>query len=163
GLWPAFRASRADLQPDLQAGARTMTPSRGIRWNALIAAQTTLSIVLVIAGALFGRSLSRLYAADVGVDKRQVMLVSIGAGMAGRDFQAADDARHQAVAVISQSLAQRYFSGVDPIGRHLRSDSTDIEVIGIAKDVPYEGMRAERELMLYRPQRQGGQLWGTFA
>jgi len=53
---------------------------------------------------------------------------------------------------------------VDPIGRHLRSDSTDIEVVGIAKDVPYEGVRSERELTLYRPQRQSSGVGvGTFA
>src|SRR4029434_1508278 len=77
GLWPALKASRADLLPDLQVGARTVTGSRGIGWNALIAAQTTLSIVLVIAAALFARSLAGLYSADVGVDKRHVMLVAI--------------------------------------------------------------------------------------
>jgi predicted permease len=238
GLWPALKASRADLQPDLQVGARTVTGSRGIRWTALIAAQTTLSVVLVVVGALFARSLARLNAADVGVDRRQVMLVAIGAGMAGarnvtsgvagdfyerlsaapgiqsvttamdlpfsgssyrarisvpgqtarddepvsfnfvgprffetmgmalpagRDFQASDDAQHQAVGVISRSLAQRYFRGMDPIGRHLQSGSADIEVVGVAKDIPYEGVRSERELTLYRPQRQGGQGAGTFA
>lgn len=239
GLWPALKASRSDLQPDLQAGARTLTGSRGRRWNALIAVQTTLSIVLVIAAALFARSLGRLYAADVGVDKRHVMLVVIGAGMnggsrsvtsaiandfgdrmsrtsgiqsvttamdlpfsgssyhagisvpgqpasdsdgvnfnfvgsrffetmgiplfRGRDFQASDDAGHPAVGIISESLARRYFSGTDPLGRHLRSDSTDVEVIGIARDVPYEGVRSERELTLYRPQKQGGQGAGTIA
>jgi hypothetical protein len=82
---------------------------------------------------------------------------------AGRDFQASDDAQHQAVGVISRSLAQRYFRGIDPIGRHLQSGSADIEVVGVAKDIPYEGVRSERELTLYRPQRQGGQGAGTFA
>jgi predicted permease len=237
GLWPALKASRADLHPDLQAGARIVTDSPATRWNPLIAAQTTLSVVLVIGAGLFARSLAGLYGADVGVDRRQVMLVTIGPGMtgdrnlasrvlgdfsdrlsnaagvqavttamdlpfsgssyrahisvpgltgsaddqvsfnfvgprffetmgvpllAGRDFLASDDARHPAVGVISRSLAQRYFEGADPIGRHLKSGSTDIEVVGVAKDVPYEGVRSERELVLYRPRRQDGQGAGTF-
>ena len=238
GLWPALKTSRANLQPNLQAGARTTTRARGQRWNTLIAAQATFSVVLVIAATLFGRSLAALYDADVGVDRRQVMLVALGPGMAGatsvtssavsdfysrlsgmpgvqsvttamdlpfsgssyhagisvpgqaasendgvnfnfvgprffetmgmsllagRDFQDSDDARHQAVGVISESLAQHYFAGVNPIGRRLTSDSVDVEVIGVAKNVPYEGMRSERELTLYRPRSQGGQGTGTFA
>ena len=243
GLWPALKASRADLQPDLQAGARSLAGSRMIRWNGLIAAQTALSIVLVIAATLFARSLGRLYAADVGVDKQHVTFVAVGAGvgpgmagarnapsgvlsdfydrlsgtpgiqsvttamdlpfggsasyqagvsvpgqptppdevvsynfvgprffetmgiplLAGRDFQASDDARHPAVGVISQSLAQRYFHGANPIGRHLQSNTADVEVVGLAKDVPYGGIRSERELVLYRPNRQGWQGAATFA
>lgn len=238
GLWPALKTSRANLQPNLQDGARTTTGARGQRWNTLVAAQTTLSVVLLIVATLFGRSLAGLYAADVGVDRRQVMLVALGAGMAGargvpprvlsdfsarlsgtpgvqsvttamdlpfsgssyhagisipgqaagaddgvnfnfvgprffetmgisllagRDFQDSDDGRHQAVGVISQSLAQHYFPGVSPIGRRLRSDSVEVEVVGVAKNVPYEGIRSERELTLYRPQKQGGQGGGMFA
>jgi hypothetical protein len=81
GLWPALKTSRANLQPNLQDGARTTTGARGQRWNTLVAAQTTLSVVLLIVATLFGRSLAGLYAADVGVDRRQVMLVALGAGM----------------------------------------------------------------------------------
>jgi predicted permease len=238
GFWPALKTSRANLQPNLQADARTTTGARGQHWNWLIAAQAALSVVLVSAAMLFGRSLAGLYAADVGVDRRQVMLVALGAGMAGargvpssvvsdfsgrlsgtpgvqsvttamdlpfsgssyyagisvpgqpaggddgvnfnfvgprffetmgiallagRDFQDSDDARHQAVGVISQSLAQHYFPGVNPIGRRLTSDSVEMEVVGLVKNVPYERIRSERELTLYRPQRQGGQGGGTFA
>jgi predicted lysophospholipase L1 biosynthesis ABC-type transport system permease subunit len=67
------------------------------------------------------------------------------------------------VGVISQSLARRYFTGVDPIGRHLRAGSADIELVGIAKAIPYEGVRSERELTLYRPRRQGAQGSDSFA
>jgi predicted permease len=243
GLWPALKASRAALQPDLQASARTLAGSRRMRGNTLIAAQTALSIVLVIAAALFVRSLARLYALDVGVNTQHVMLVAVGAGLgpgmpgarnvtpsvlsdfydrlsgtpgiqsvttamdlpfggsasyqagvsvpdqptppdevvsynfvgprffetmgiplpAGRDFQASDDARHPAVGVISQSLALRYFHGANPIGRHLQSNKGEVEVVGVAKDVPYDGVRSEREPVLYRPQRQGWQGASTFA
>ena len=83
GLWPALKASRADLQPDLQAGARTMTGSRSSRWNVLIAVQTTLSIVLVVAAALFTQKPDRAMLRGRRPRQRQVMIVTVGAGMAG--------------------------------------------------------------------------------
>jgi predicted permease len=231
GLWPALRASRTDLQAGLKAGVRTVARAWGTRWNVLIAVQAALSIVLVVAGALFGRSLARLYASDIGMAKGQVMFLSVGAGMvgaangrpaamdafydrlssapgitslstaldlpfrgassyladvsvldqpadahvhvgfnfvgarffqtlgipllAGRDIGETDDAGHPLVVVISQSLARRLFQTSNPIGRKLAAESKDIiEVVGVAKDVPYESVRSERELMLYRPARQ---------
>jgi len=239
GMWPALKASRADLQPDLQAGARTLTRGPASRSRGLIAAQTTLSIVLVVAAVLLARSLARLYRADLGLDKQHVMIVGIGFGLGGgrnpapvidelsarlsetsgvrsvtqmmdlpfggtsyragasvpghperaddqvgynfvgprffetmgipildgRDFRADDAARSRPVVIISRSLAARFFAGRSPIGEHLQVQeaATPAEIVGVAKDVPYDGVRAEHELVLYRPQRQAPLGAGTFA
>jgi putative ABC transport system permease protein len=74
--------------------------------------------------------------------------------IAGRDVQLSDDARSRPVAVISQSLASRYFPGRPPVGRRLQLGTVVVEIVGVAKDVPYAGVRRERELVVYRPYSQ---------
>ena len=75
--------------------------------------------------------------------------------IAGRDLQLSDDAGSRPVAVISQSLASRYFPGRPAVGAQLQSDAVVAEIVGVAKDVPYEGVRREREQVVYRPYSQG--------
>jgi hypothetical protein len=85
--------------------------------------------------------------------------------IAGRDFLPADDAQGRPVAVISESLARHYFAGRTVVGEHLQARDTLVEVIGVSKDIPYEGVRAEKEFVLYRLLSQAGQGIGagTFA
>jgi len=74
--------------------------------------------------------------------------------VAGRDVQRSDDARSPPVAVVSQSLAARYFAGRSPVGGRLQLGNVVAEIVGVARDVPYAGVRQERELVVYRPYAQ---------
>ena len=58
--------------------------------------------------------------------------------LSGRDFTVADSATAPKVAIISESLAQHYFQGENPVGRHFRftgEDGTDVEIVGVVKDI----------------------------
>jgi predicted permease len=60
GLWPALRATRADVNVELQEGGRGASPSgreSAVR-SVLIVAQLACSLVLLIAAGLFVRSLN---------------------------------------------------------------------------------------------------------
>jgi predicted permease len=60
GLWPALRATRADVNVELQESSRGASPSGGkstVR-SALTVAQLACSLVLLIAAGLFVRSLN---------------------------------------------------------------------------------------------------------
>ena len=83
GLWPALRASADGQQQHL----RTSTMSKAaVRQTAmLIAAQSALTVVLVAAGALFGRSLTALQAVDAGFQKQRVLLASVRPAVGGAD------------------------------------------------------------------------------
>jgi predicted permease len=76
----------------------------------------------------------------------------------GRGFSAADDRAAAPVAVISQSLAQRFFPGVDPIGRRIRQPDIDgpllREIVGVVGDVRRDGVRAAMEPETYVPFAQ---------
>lgn len=52
----------------------------------------------------------------------------------GRDFTAQDDASHPRVVVVNQALAQRFFPGLNPIGRKLRVNNDECTVVGLAQD-----------------------------
>ena len=88
------------------------------------------------------------------IAERTRWAVRDGLLIAGRDVQRSDDARSRPVAVISQSLASRYFPGRPPVGGRLQLGTVVAEIVGVAKDVPYAGVRRERELVVYRPYSQ---------
>ncbi len=52
----------------------------------------------------------------------------------GRDFSATDDSKANPVVIISQSMANKFFPGEDPIGKHITPGLTD----GVVKEVPRE-------------------------
>jgi putative ABC transport system permease protein len=62
----------------------------------------------------------------------------------GRDFTADDHAHASGVVIISEALAQRYWPGIDPIGKRLREvgagDGLWQSVVGVAADVKYRGL-----------------------
>jgi macrolide transport system ATP-binding/permease protein len=71
----------------------------------------------------------------------------------GRSFSALDLAQEARVAVVSESLARRYWPGEDPIGRRFHGGETSPyrEVIGIAKDVRSVYLWTSDEPYLYLP------------
>src|SRR5215469_12914785 len=77
--------------------------------------------------------------------------------LAGRDFNRSDSAKSQRVAVINQTLARKFFPGVNPVGHTFRPDGgarkldPPVEVIGIAKDAKYESVREETFPPVFRP------------
>jgi predicted permease len=78
--------------------------------------------------------------------------------LAGRDFELGDDERVPRLVVISNSVAQRYFRGEDPLGRQILLGGPygagTASIIGVAKDVRYTSLRADAPLMIYRSLRQ---------
>ena len=70
----------------------------------------------------------------------------------GRGFSEHDDQHGQRVAIISETLAQKFFPNQDPIGKRVGVDdkSADkIEIIGIARDIKYNSQREETEPLIY--------------
>ena len=80
--------------------------------------------------------------------------------LAGRTFGPQDTATSQKVAIITESVARDLFpAGVNPIGRHyfLGHDllpKTDVEVIGLVKDVKFGSLQEPQEYIDYIPNPQ---------
>ena len=80
GLAPALQAARVDVAPalkDVRAGAGSLRRSRLTAGQTLVVAQLVLSLVLLVAAGLFGRTLSKLHAIELGFDRDNVLLFAI--------------------------------------------------------------------------------------
>jgi putative ABC transport system permease protein len=78
----------------------------------------------------------------------------------GRVFDVRDEVGGPGAVVVSESLAKKYFPGVDPIGRRLkvggpeRPKNSWMEVVGVVGDIKYSGLDAAPEPTFYMPYRQ---------
>jgi putative ABC transport system permease protein len=77
----------------------------------------------------------------------------------GRYFDQRDTLNSPAVIAISQSLARRYFSGQDPIGRRMKISGPDLNnpwmtIVGVVGDVKYTGLDDNSALADYLPASQ---------
>jgi putative ABC transport system permease protein len=81
---------------------------------------------------------------DAGPAYFDVMRIPL---VAGRSFDARDDAAAPPRVVVSQSLAEQWFAGEQPIGRRIRLGpgprAPEAEIIGVAGDVKHRALDAE--------------------
>jgi predicted permease len=81
--------------------------------------------------------------------------------IAGRTFAAQDGAKAPPVAIVNQAFAKKYFPGVNPVGKHMRSDlgdgtlrSPDREIVGIVGDIKRQGLTTESDPEYFLPWAQ---------
>jgi putative ABC transport system permease protein len=76
----------------------------------------------------------------------------------GRSITAADDERATGAVVLSESAAQKYWAGEDPIGRRFRlgagAGPGDVTIVGIARDVRHGTLVDEPQPIMYLPHAQ---------
>ncbi len=59
------------------------------------------------------------------------------------------------VAVVNEAFAKKFFGNRNPVGKHFTMRrNTDVEIVGVAKDVKYESLRKQAEPMIYLPSEQ---------
>jgi predicted permease len=71
--------------------------------------------------------------------------------LAGRDFRDSDMDQPRRI-IVNQALARMYFSGRDPIGRHvwLENERDPYEIVGIAGDAKYQDVRLPPPPIVYQ-------------
>ena len=78
--------------------------------------------------------------------------------LSGRAFTSIDREGGRPVAIVSASLAQRYFAGQDPVGKRVRLDGSNAEwlhIVGVAGNVRmFNWWDGEDSLAVYVPLRQ---------
>ncbi len=98
--------------------------------------------------AAYWRSVSPGYFAAMGIPLRR-----------GRDLDARDDARAPGVAVVSETLASRFWPGGEALGRRLKVALPDeeapwLQVVGVVGDVLHSGITTTGTPELYVPYAQ---------
>ncbi|HEX7052234.1 MAG TPA: ADOP family duplicated permease [Longimicrobiales bacterium] len=79
--------------------------------------------------------------------------------IAGRDFDATDVAGAPPVAIVSRSMAAKFFGGKSPLGRQFRTKAGDafkepVTIVGLVEDAKYSSLREENSATVYRPMAQ---------
>ena len=73
----------------------------------------------------------------------------------GRFFLESDESGKQGVAIIDETTARRYYSGLDPVGRRLRLGGNPslpwVTVVGIVKDMKEDGLDIDGVPHIFRP------------
>jgi len=79
--------------------------------------------------------------------------------VAGRDFNAGDNAKSARVVIVSEVFARFLFDNASPIGRHvvIGSDDGDAQIVGVVKDSRTNDLRESPPRILYAPFEQGGE------
>jgi putative ABC transport system permease protein len=78
----------------------------------------------------------------------------------GRDFNARDTASAPGVAIISESVARRFFAGEEPLGRRISFDQDArqqpiwLEIVGVAGDVKQQSLDSDIHPTIYAPYTQ---------
>lgn len=77
----------------------------------------------------------------------------------GRDLRDSDAPKSAKVAVISESMAKRFFPGRNPLGMHFafgagKMVKPNIEIVGVAKEVKQAHVRAQDYPFIYLPYSQ---------
>ena len=88
GLVPALRTSRVEIAPSLTSvvGAPRRTVARSTRLRSvLVVSQLALSVILLVGGGLFVRSLIVARTSDTGFDPTDRALMSVNVGLQGYD------------------------------------------------------------------------------
>jgi len=88
--------------------------------------------------------------------------------LAGRGFTPQDNEHAPTVALINETMAQRFFSGASPIGHHFGigndpSHSNDIEIIGVVRNARYTTLSEKPQMAAYFPWSQHLQYFSNFS
>lgn len=74
--------------------------------------------------------------------------------LAGRDFNAHDDANSPKIAIVNESFAKKYLHGRNPVGRRYRAErggkfGEPVQIIGLVRDTKYLDLREEFHPTVY--------------
>jgi macrolide transport system ATP-binding/permease protein len=73
---------------------------------------------------------------------------------AGREFTRADDEKNALVAVVNETMVQRYWQGRSALGQRLQFKGRWLQVVGIARDSKYSSIREHPTPFFFVPLRQ---------
>src|SRR5262245_13011130 len=119
GLAPAIQATRNDVVSDLKGGDNDARGTRMIFRNGLVVAQLALSLVLLIAASLLGRSLASATRIDLGFDADRLAVVQFNLEMYGYDDARAEKFFHD---------IQQRFSSVAGVESVTLADRTPLTI-----------------------------------
>src|ERR671932_37122 len=130
GLAPALQATRTELVPALKDAGAQAGRSRSRLRAALVVAQVTLSLVLLVAAGLTARALARLRAANPGFEVEGGLVMSFDLGLQGYDEARGREFQRRLVERVRAVPGVRGASLTDLLPLSLNYSSTNTYVEG---------------------------------
>ena len=75
--------------------------------------------------------------------------------VSGREFTAADQETAPPVAVVNQTMVERFWRGANPVGKRLQVKGRWMQVVGVARSSKYGSLLENAKPFFYVPLRQG--------
>jgi len=67
----------------------------------------------------------------------------------GREFSQEDNSNSRKVAILNQTMARQYFGNRSALGKRFEFNNEQYEIIGVARDAKYKGLRQSNVPLLY--------------
>jgi predicted permease len=93
----------------------------------------------------------KFHAANVSADYFQAAGTRL---VRGRAFGDADSAAADAVGIVNETAARKYWAGRDPLAGRLVDDGKAIQIVGVVEDTKVESLDETPEPFVYRPLAQ---------
>ena len=74
--------------------------------------------------------------------------------LSGRDFTATDDENGAPVAIVNDTMVNKYWRGEDPVGKRLQVKGRWLRVVGVVKTAKYSALNEAPQAFFYVPLRQ---------
>jgi putative ABC transport system permease protein len=74
--------------------------------------------------------------------------------VSGREFTRADNEAAPPVAIVDQTMAARFWRGIDPVGRRVQVRGQWRQIVGVARNARYRNLLESAEPFFYVPLRQ---------
>jgi putative ABC transport system permease protein len=138
GLAPALHASKSDLASAMKGGRAWRPPGQGHHGlNLLVGGQATVALVLVTMAGLLTRSLLASCTADLGFEKKEILLVRVGTGPEDYGRRICRQLKERVLALPGVQRAS--VAGVVPFGPTGRGPSQRIFLPSRPASTPEEG------------------------
>ncbi len=132
----------------VSAGAVNSLPVAGFQGTSMVA----------IEGRPHAKSISEALMAGQRVVSPDYFATMRTPLLAGRDFSVRDAEGATPVAIINQTLANRYFPGENPLGKRIKLDQPDEPwktIVGITGSLRQSGLSADSDPEIFSPYLQG--------
>jgi predicted permease len=96
-------------------------------------------------------------------EKRESMALVVSEGyfttmgiklLQGREFRATDTRDSPGVAIVSEEFARTFFPDENPLGRFIKADERECQIVGLCSDQKYDNLRRDISPILYLPHLQ---------
>ncbi len=69
----------------------------------------------------------------------------------GRAFDALDSSGDRGVVIVNETVVERYFQDVDPIGRSISLDTGQFDIVGVVSDIRHGGLLSKSKSEVFQP------------